>query len=311
MNRSLPILIIGAMMISATTLGWQEPSPQKRDEQTISVNVDLVNVLFTVVDKKGKIIPDLKQEHFKVYEDGKPQSITNFSADTDLPLTIALLIDTSGSIRDRLRFEQEAAVEFFYSTLLRGKDRALVITFDSGVYLLQDYTDDPEQLSKSIRMMRAGGGTSLFDAVYLAVTQKLIGQSGRRIMVIISDGDDNSSRLSMTEVLESAQRNDVVIYAISTNSTGVGGDKNGRGDKVLKTFVDETGGRMFSPFKLTDLYSNFRDITAELRLQYALAYRPTNLLRDGTFRKIRIEPTDKQYVVRARNGYYAPRTPKG
>jgi VWFA-related protein len=102
-----------------------------------------------------------------------------------------------------------------------------------------------------------------------------------------------------------------VTYAISTNSTGVGGDKNGRGDKVLKTFVDETGGRMFSPFKLTDLYSNFRDITAELRLQYALAYRPTNLLRDGTFRKIRIEPTDKQYVVRARNGYYAPRTPKG
>ena len=127
-------------------------------------------------------------------------------------------------------------------------------------------------------------------------------------MVIISDGDDNSSRFSMTEVLESAQRNDVVIYTISTNSTALGGDRNNRGDRVLKTFADETGGKMFSPFKVQDLNSNFRNISEELRLQYALAYRPANLLRDGTFRRIRIEPGDKRHVVRARNGYYAPRS---
>ncbi len=266
MKRTLLALIIGAAIISASALAWQNSPPEKRDEQTISVNVDLVNVLFTVADKKGKFIPGLKREYFKVYEDGKPQSITNFSADTNLPLTIALLVDTSGSVRDRLRFEQEAAIEFFYSTLVRGKDRALVITFDSGIDLIQDYTDDPEKLSESIRTMRAA------------------------------------------EVLESAQRNDVVIYTISTNSTALGGDRNNRGDRVLKTFADETGGKMFSPFKVQDLNSNFRNISEELRLQYALAYRPANLLRDGTFRRIRIEPGDKRHVVRARNGYYAPRS---
>jgi len=297
-------------MVSATAFAFQNLPPQKKDEQTISVNVDLVNVLFTVADKKGKFIPGLKQESFKVYEDGKPQSITNFSADTDLPLTIALLIDTSGSVRDRLRFEQEAAIEFFSSTLIRGKDRALVITFDSGIDLIQDYTDDPEKLAKSIRTMRAGGGTSLYDAVYLAASEKLAGHTGRRIMVVISDGDDNSSRLSMTEVVESVQRNDVVIYTISTNSTGLGGDRNNRGDKVLKTFADETGGKMFSPFKLQDLNSNFHNISEELRLQYALAYRPATLLKDGAFRRIRIDAADKRHVVRARHGYYAPRPPR-
>jgi Ca-activated chloride channel homolog len=308
MKRVLMPLITGIFAMSVTALAWQN-LPLKSDEQTLSVNVDLVNVLFTVADKKGKFIPDLKREFFTVYEDGKAQSITNFSADTNLPLTIALLVDVSGSVRDRLRFEQEAAIEFFYSTLVRGKDRALAISFDSGVDLIQDYTDDPEKLAKSIRTMRAGGGTSLYDAIHLAASEKLRGQTGRRIMVVISDGDDNSSRLSMTEVLESVQRNDVVIYTISTNSAGLGGDGNNRGDKILKRFAEETGGKMFSPFKLQDLNSSFRNISEELRLQYALAYRPNNLLRDGSFRRIRVESTDKRYVVRARNGYYAPRSP--
>jgi Ca-activated chloride channel homolog len=308
MKRTLLPTIIGTAMLSAIALAWQNPPLQKADEQTLSVNVDLVNVLFTVADKKGKFITGLKQEYFKVYEDGKPQSITNFSAETNLPLTVALLIDTSGSVRDRLRFEQEAATEFFYSTLIRGKDRALVISFDSVIDLIQDYTDDPEKLAKSIRTMRAGGGTSLYDAVYLAATEKLAKQNGRRIMVIISDGDDNSSRLSMTEVVESVQRNDIVIYTISTNSTGLGGERSNRGEKVLKRFAEDTGGKMFSPLKLEDLNSNFANISEELRLQYALAYRPGNSLRDGAFRRIRIEPTDKRYVVRARNGYYAPRS---
>jgi VWFA-related protein len=269
--------------------------------------VDLVNVLFTVADNKGKFISGLKQDFFKVFEDGKLQPITNFSAETNLPLTIALLIDTSGSVRDRLQFEQEAAIEFFKSTLVRGKDRALVISFDSGVDLIQDYTDDPEILSKSIRKMRAGGGTSLYDAVYLAASEKLARQDGRRIMVLISDGDDNSSRTVMPTVLETVQRNDIVIYTISTNSSGLGGKGSSVGDKVLKRFSSDTGGRMFEPARLEDLSSNFRNISEELRFQYALAYRPTNVARDGAFRRIRIDPANKHYVVRARNGYYAPR----
>jgi VWFA-related protein len=204
MKPGRTVLIIGAaiLSLSSSPLARQNSSQQRTDEQqTLSVKVDLVNAVFTVADKKDKFIQGLKQEHFNVYEDGKLQSITNFSADTNLPLTIALLIDTSGSVRDRLRFEQEAAVEFFYSTLIRGKDRALVITFDSGVDLIQDYTDDPEKLATSIRTIRAGGGTSLYDAVYLAASEKLASQSGRRIMVIITDGDDNSSHVSMAEVL--------------------------------------------------------------------------------------------------------------
>src|SRR5688572_18768029 len=161
--RTILAWLIGTAILSAGPVASQQQparqAPQTEADQTLSVNVDLVNVLFAVTDRKGKFIPNLRREHFTVFEDGKPQSITNFSADTDLPLTIALLLDTSGSVRDRLRFEQEAATEFFYSTLIRGKDRALVITFDSGVDLLQDYTDDPEKLAKSIRSMRAGGAT--------------------------------------------------------------------------------------------------------------------------------------------------------
>jgi VWFA-related protein len=277
-------------------------------EQTISVDVDLVNVVFTVFDRRGKLITDLKQEQFRVFEDNKPQTITNFSRETGLPLTVALLVDTSGSIRDKLRFEQEAAIEFFYSSLRRGTDRGLVVTFDSGVDLLQDYTDDPEILANAVRRMRAGGGTALYDAMYLAATQKLARQNGRRVMILISDGDDNSSRVSLTETLEASQRNDVVLYTVSTNgTTGSRSREQERGDKTLKRFADETGGRMFSPFKLQELAADFQNIGDELRAQYTLAYRPSNGIKDGTFRRIRIDVTDKRYQVRARQGYYAPR----
>jgi len=176
-----------------------EQSPKPTDDQTISVNVDLVNILFTVADRKGKFVTNLRKDDFRVSEDEKAQMITNFSSETDLPLTIALLVDTSGSVRDKLRFEQEAAIEFFYSTLQRTKDKALIISFDSGVDLLQDFTDDPEKLADAVRKIRAGGGTSLYDAIYLAVSQKLKGQSGRRVVILITDGDDNSSRVSLTE----------------------------------------------------------------------------------------------------------------
>jgi VWFA-related protein len=283
-------------------------SSKPSDDQTLSVNVDLVNILFPVVDRKGKFVTNLKKEDFKIFEDERLQNITNFSSETDLPLTIALLVDTSGSIRDKLKFEEDAAIEFFYSTLQRGKDKALLISFDSGVDLLQDFTDDPEKLANEIRKIRAGGGTSLYDAIYLAVNKKLAGQNGRRIIILITDGDDNSSRVSLTETLEAAQKNDVTIYSISTNSSAFFGSKEQeRGDKTLKTFSEETGGKLFRPLRIEDLASSFLDISHELRSQYQIAYRTTNAKLDGTFRKIRVDVLDKRYKARARSGYYMPK----
>jgi len=306
--RALKILLL--MVVVAVTAAAQnsQDAPRPADNQIISVNVDLVNVLFTVADRKGKFITSLTKDDFKIFEDNKSQVITNFSNETDLPLTIALLVDTSGSIRDKLRFEQEAAIEFFYSALKRNKDKASVISFDSGVDLLQDFTDDPEKLSEAIRKIRAGGGTSLYDAIYLAVTEKLSKQTGRRVVILISDGDDNSSRMSLTETLEAAQRNDVSIYSISTNNTAYfASNEQQRGDKTLKRFSEETGGRTFFPFKLQELAANFQDIGMELRSQYQLAYRSGNDKADGTFRRIRVDVTNRQYAAKARTGYYAPR----
>src|SRR5437667_1490880 len=323
--RSMKRLVAGFVLcVAMSSFGTaqrgqpqQKGQPQQRpaeapakaaDDQTISVNVDLVNILFTVADKKGKFVTNLRKDDFRVFEDEKAQNITNFSGETDLPLTIALLVDTSGSIRDKLKFEQEAAIEFFYSTLQRTKDKALIISFDSGVDLLQDFTDDPEKLADAVRKIRAGGGTSLYDAIYLAVTQKLSGQQGRRIVILITDGDDNSSRVSLTETLEAAQKNDVTIYAISTNSTAYPGSKEQeRGDKTLKKFSEETGGRPFFPLKIQDLASSFLDIHDELRSQYQIGYRPCNGKMDGTFRRIRVEVSDKRFKARARTGYYMPK----
>jgi VWFA-related protein len=283
-------------------------APKAGDDQTISVEVNLVNILFTVADKKGKFVTNLKKDDFKVYEDDKIQTITNFSTESNLPLTIALLVDTSGSIRDKLKFEEDAAIEFFYSTLQRGKDKACVISFDSGVDLIQDFTDDPEKLANKVRQIRAGGGTSLYDALFLAVTKQLAGQSGRRIVILITDGDDNSSRVSLTETLEAAQKNDVTIYSISTNSAAFFGSKEQeRGDKTLKKFSEETGGKPFFPLKIQDLASSFLDIHDELRSQYQIGYRTSNAKQDGTFRRIRVDVTDKKFKARARSGYYMPK----
>jgi VWFA-related protein len=284
------------------------PPVKSGDDQTISVEVNVVNVLFTVADRKGKFVTNLRKDDFRVFEDDRAQTINFFSSESNLPLTIALLIDTSGSIRDKLKFEEEAAIEFFYSTLQRGKDRALVISFDSGVDLLQDFTDDAEKLADKIRKIRAGGGTAMYDAVYLAINQKLAGQEGRRVVILISDGDDNSSRVSLTETLESAQRNDVTIYGISTNSAAFFGSKEQeRGDKTLKKLAEETGGKAFFPLKIQDLASSFLDIHDELRSQYQIGYRPINAKMDGTFRRIRLDVSDKRFKARAKTGYYMPK----
>jgi len=308
MKKTFLYIWIGFVLVSASTFAQAPVAVQDEKPPVFSVDVASVDVLFTVTDKKGRSVRNLKQEQIKVYEDDNPQTITTFSAEANLPLTIALLIDVSGSVRDKLRFEREAAERFFESTLARGKDRALAITFDTRVELIQDYTDDPDQLARSMRRIRAGGGTALYDAVQVAVNRKLKDQEGRRILVMITDGDDTASRSTLVDALTAAHRNDVIIYIISTNSSGFWGDKNWQGDDILKKLAEPTGGRVFSPTKASELSSSFRDIAQELRLQYALSYSPTNLARDGGYRQIRIEAPDKRHVVRARAGYYAPRS---
>jgi VWFA-related protein len=259
------------------------------------------------MDRKGKLVTDLDKSNLKLYEDNKLQTITNFSRETDLPLTIALVIDTSTSIRERFKFEQEAAIDFLYRTLRPKKDKSLLVTFDSAIELVQDYTDNPEVLSKAIRQIRPGGGTKMLDAIYLACQEKLKSELGRKILILISDGDDNLSLETLASTLEMAQKSDVAIFAISTNSSGFFAITAPKADKILKRLAEETGGRAFFPFKAEDLSASFQDIGAELRSQYSLAYRSSNPGRDGSFRSIKIETDRKNLKVKARKGYYAPR----
>jgi Ca-activated chloride channel family protein len=303
---SILLLILGLVL----PLAAQRPGEQPRTapDNDIIVDVDLVDLLVSVADRKGKFITNLKKEDFRVYEDDRLQTITNFSTETDLPLTIALLVDTSGSIRDKLKFEQEAAIEFFYSTLRRQKDKALVISFDSGVDLLQDFTDDPEILADAVRKIRAGGGTSLYDAIYLASTEKLATEQGRKVMIVISDGDDNSSRTSIDDALQVAQKHNVAIYGISTKSSAYfGSNEQERGDRTLRRFSEDTGGKPFFPLKIQELAVSFQDIGQELRSQYRIAYRTANAKADGSYRKVRVEVNNRNYRAKTRAGYYAAR----
>jgi VWFA-related protein len=273
---------------------------------TIRVPVNLVNVLFTVTDKKKRLVLDLTKDDFKVFEDKKPQKVQFFSRETDLPLRIGILIDTSNSIRERLRFEQEAAVDFLTTTVRPDKDLAFVVGFDVAPQLIQDYTDDTNKLADAIRNLQAGGGTGLYDAIFFAAKEKMQYSATepylRRVMVIVSDGRDNQSQHSRDEALSMAQHGEVTIFAISTNRTGI----SSPGDKVLKYFASETGGQAFFPFEASDVAEDFREIARELRSQYSVAYTSTNTARDGTFRNISIDPAQKGYHVRARAGYFAP-----
>ncbi len=277
------------------------------DPNRIKVHVDLVNVLFTVNDKKNRFVINLTKDDFRVLENSKPQTVRFFSRESNLPLRIGLLVDTSNSIRDRLRFEQEAAIDFLSSVLIPARDKAFVVGFDVESQLAQDYTDDMEKLSQAVRSFQAGGGTALYDAIYNACKEKMLFFPPpepylRRVMILISDGLDNQSEHTREEALAMAQRVEVTIFAISTNRTGLAI----RGDKVLKYLAEQTGGRAFFPFSAPDLAANFQEISRELRSQYSLAYVSTNPTRDGTFRNILIEPREKGLRVRAKSGYFAP-----
>ena len=275
-------------------------------EQAITVDVDLVNVFFTVSNKKGRLIPRLGPESFSVFEDGSEQNITHFSRETEVPLSIVLMVDTSGSVRDKLGFEQQAALSFFHSTLTPGRDKAAVLTFDSGVDLRQDYTDDCTLLAKAVLHTIAGGGTRLYDAVALAVSEKLSQSSERKVIILLTDGRDNKSATTLEEAIEAAHHEGVIIYAVSTNGFGIQLDPSDSGNKALDVLSRETGGQAFFPAGLKELPADFARIGEELRSQYTLGYRSTNDKKDGTFRSIQIAVRNGHYAVRARSGYYAP-----
>jgi VWFA-related protein len=281
------------------------------DPGTFRSEITRVNMLFTVTDKKGHFVTDLKKSDFTVTENKKPQAILEFTAESDLPLRLAILIDTSGSITDRFRFQQEAAENFIHG-VMRDQDRAAVIAFDSSAELVADLTNNTGTLENAIRDLRPGGGTALYDAIYFASKEKLMKDQPmykfRRAMVILSDGIDNASRYSRDQALEMAQRADTVIYTISTNITHIETD----GDKVMHYFADQTGGNAFFPFEAKDLNQSFENIANELRHQYNLFYRPEPLKNDGLYHNVQIRVKErKDFVVRARKGYYARRDAGG
>src|SRR6266852_4887289 len=286
----------------------QKPAPVDLSDARIKVDVTRVNVLFTVTDKKGRFITDLGKNDFLVTENKKPQVIQEFTAETDLPLRIGILIDTSNSIRDRFKFEQEAAIEFVNSVIRPRQDKAMLVSFDTAAEMVTDLTDQPDKLAKAIRDLRPGGGTALYDAIYFACRDRLQQDQPRhkfrRAIIIVSDGDDNQSRVTRDQALAMAQKADVVVYAISTNISKIEGD----GDKILKYLSFETGGQAFFPFKVQDLAQSFENIANELRRQYNIFYRPEPLKTDGLYHAISVKVNGrKDLVVRARKGYYAPK----
>ncbi|HEX5484089.1 MAG TPA: VWA domain-containing protein [Terriglobia bacterium] len=303
------LICLSTTAISQTRAPAKPSAPAQTPEakKPIKVNVNLVNVLFAVTDKKKHLALGLTQNDFQVFEDNKPQKITFFSQESNLPLRIGVLIDTSNSIRERLAFEKQAAIDFLNAAVRPGDDQAFVVSFDVEPQLLQDYTNDVGKLSEAIREVQAGGGTGLFDAIYYACKQKMIYSPPpqpylRRVLIVVSDGRDNESQHSFDEALAMAERAEATIYAVSTNRSGI----EEHGDKVLKEFAKQTGGRAFFPFEARDLASAFQEIARELRSQYSLAYVSTNTVHDGAFRRIRIKPLKKGLIVRARAGYFAP-----
>ncbi|MFZ0862546.1 MAG: VWA domain-containing protein [Candidatus Sulfotelmatobacter sp.] len=274
---------------------------------TLHARVNEVNVLFIATDKHGKFVRDLNQNDFSILDDHKPpQAILNFRRETDLPLHMGLLIDVSGSVDSRFDFEQEAATSFLEHTLRAGFDKAFIVGFNTHSQMAQDFTDNVQLLSAGVRRLHDGGGTAIYDAVYHACKEKFLkdrpDRPVRKAIVIVSDGEDNQSEFSKAQAIEMAQRAEVIIYAISTDDSGL----VMRGDKVLEQLADATGGRAFFPFKMKDITHSFAAIEDELRSQYVVSYKPANFDADGRYRSIEISSLKKDLQVRARKGYFAP-----
>jgi VWFA-related protein len=316
MRIGVSFLVVGMFGLGLWAVEQAPPEPKQRQQPQvkadepaiITVDVTRVNLLFTVTDRRGRFVTDLTKGDFEVIESKKPQNLLEFNAETDLPLRLGVLIDTSNSVRDRFRFEQEAAISFVSGVIHSNQDKAMVVSFDTNPELVSDLIGDLEKLSTAIRSLRPGGGTALYDAIFFACRDKLSQDQPkhqfRRAIVILSDGDDNQSYYTRDQALVMAQKADVVLYAISTNTSKIESD----GDKVLRYFTAETGGRAFFPFKVEDLGQSFENIANELRHQYNISYRPEPLKTDGLFHTVDLRVKGrKDLVVHVRKGYYAPK----
>ncbi len=309
-SRAQSPYVSGAPSLSAYNAG-SGAAENSDDPQssiiTLHARVNEVNVLFIATDKHGKFVRDLNQNDFNILDDHKPpQAILNFRRETDLPLHLGLLVDVSGSVDGRFDFEQNAATSFLQHTLRVGFDKAFIVGFNSHSQMAQDYTDNVQLLSAGVRKLHDGGGTALYDAVYRACKEKFLkdrpDRPVRKAIVIVSDGEDNQSEMSKAQAIEMAQRSEVIIYAISTDDSGL----VMRGDKVLEQLAEATGGRAFFPFKMKDITHSFAAIEDELRSQYVVSYKPANFDADGRYRSIEISTLKKDLQVRARKGYFAP-----
>lgn len=309
---------IAPVLLSCLAFGQDAPP-------SIKVDVDVVNVLFNVRDKKSGLIGNLNKDDFTIFEDGKQQTIKYFNRETDLPLTIGLLIDVSASQMNLIEIEKNAADQFF-SHVIRPKDLAFLISFGAEAELLQDYTSSPKLLRSGLQGLKVnsdvGGlhpgpvptashpkGTILYDAVYLAASDQLKGQVGRKVLVLITDGEDQGSSYNIKQAVEAAQKADAIIYGFYYVDRvfyyGHGMVFGGVSDSALRQLSEDTGGHVFHIDRKMSLQNAFDELDAEMRSQYAIGYTPTNPAKDGTFRRLEIRTNNKDWKVQARKGYYA------
>jgi VWFA-related protein len=305
----------------ACALFAQAPADQNLPAP-IRVDVDVVNILASVRDRHGALVSDLDKKDFTVLEDGKPQEIKYFTKEADLPLTIGLLVDVSGSQRNLIETERRAASQFF-SQVLRNKDEAFLISFGEDCELLQDYTGSARLLTEGLGRLQVNSGvtgigpgpvptasqprgTVLYDAVYLAANEKLKSEVGRKVIVLITDGVDQGSRMTIQQAIEAAQKADAVIYSIEYyDPSAYGFSFGGGGEGTLRRMSEETGGRVYKVDRKHTLDQIFRELQEEMRSQYAIGYVPSNSTKDGSYRKIEIRLSRKDLKVQARKGYYA------
>ncbi len=317
------------LLALGTVLCAQTPQKQQPADEipTLKVDVDVVNVLASVRDKRGGLVANLEKKDFTVFEDGKQQEIKYFTRETDLPLTIGLLVDVSGSQRNLIEIERSAASQFF-SQVLRKKDEAFLIMFGEEAELLQDYTSSPRLLTAGLSQLRVssgvGGlgpgpvptsgdprGTVLYDAVYLAANEKMHSEVGRKVIVVITDGVDEGSRLTIKQAVEAAQKADAVIYSVDYSDPGAygygpfGHMSVGGGESALRQMSDETGGHVYRVDRRHTLDQVFTELQEEMRSQYSIGYTPMNDVKDGSYRKLDIKASSKDLKVQARKGYYA------
>jgi len=304
----MKLLALTALALARLAAQNNQPEPAP-----IRLEVTRVSLMFTVQDKKGRFITDLGKDDFEVVENKKVQSILEFTAESDLPLRLAILIDTGNSVRDRFEFQQDAATEFVNSVVRRGRDKAVVMSFNSTPEVAAKMTDDPIDLAKAIRNLRPGGGVALYDALFAACRDKLLRDDEprerfRRAVILLGDGNDNQSQYNRSQALEMVHKADAVVYSISTNISKI----DTEGDKVMRFFAQETGGQAYFPTDAADLGQPFANIANELRHQYNVLYRPEPLKADGQYHPVDIRlKSRKDLVVRARRGYYAPLSGNG